>query len=144
MTRKVEYKLTNHVVSAKISERRSLTEIFKILGHGLYRPKKFSALTCKFQNPKATIIFFSTGNITIMGSESYYGALYVLNKVKQQLGIKFVEIKLNNIVAKFLINDVFAKSLDIQTFFLKNSGKCVEVIYCDILKNLLPTFNFAR
>lgn len=122
----VVYHRTNHVISIRTSGRKCLTEILKVLKCGTYNPKKFSALTFKVQNPKSTLIFFSTGNITLMGSPSYYGALYVLQYVKQLLGLTFVNVRLTNIVAKFSITTIFDKPLQIHNFFQENSDKSIS------------------
>lgn len=122
----VEYSKTNHVISVRMKGRKSLFDIFKILKSGEYKPKKFSALTFKVTNPKSTLIFFSTGNLTVMGSSSYYGTLYVLQYIKEKLGLEFVNIKLTNIVAKLSIQHIFKKQLNVQRFFLKNSDKSIS------------------
>lgn len=125
----VEYFRTNHVISVRTKGRKSLFEIFDVLKTGEYRPKKFSALTFKVSNPKSTLVFFSTGNLTIMGSYSYYGALYVLQYIKEKLGLEFINVKLTNIVAKLDINSIFDKPLHVQRFFLKNSDKSISNMF---------------
>lgn len=122
----IVYNRTNHVISVKTNGRKPLVEIFKTLRCGIYRPKKFSALTFKVSNPKTTLIFFSTGNLTLMGSPSYYGALYVLQYIKVKLGLELINVRLTNIVSKFSICNVFEKTLSIQRFFLQNSDKSIS------------------
>lgn len=122
----VKYSRINHVISARTDGRKSLIEIFKVLKSGIYNPKNFSALTYKVVNPKSTIIFFSTGNITVMGSSSYYGALYVLSFIKKKLNLKFINVRLTNIVTKLSIKGLFQQQLDIQKFFQKHSDRSIS------------------
>lgn len=127
----ITYKQSNHVILAQTNGRRDLVEIHDQLGMGKYRPKTYSALTQKFSNPKATSIIFSTGNITSMGCSSYYGAMYVLLKLKRELGLEFINVKLSNIVVGFSIKHM--GSLDLKTFYEKNQRFCtfdVEVFPC--------------
>ena len=122
----VNYSITNHVISIRTCGRKSLVDIFDQLKTGVYKPKRFSALTYKITNPKSTIIFFSTGNITLMGSPSYYGALYILNYIKNKLDLEFVNVKLTNIVSCFSIKDLFFKPLHVHSFFIKNSDRSIS------------------
>ena len=115
----ISYKQSNHVILAQTAGRRNLINIYNNLGYGKYRPKTYSALTQKFANPKSTVILFSTGNITSMGSSTYYGALLVLLKVKNQLNIDFLHVKLSNIVINFSVNQL--GKLDLDKFFERNS-----------------------
>ncbi len=129
--KEIIYKQSNHVILAQTYGRRDLVEIHDKLGMGKYRPKTYSALTQKFTNPKATSIIFSTGNITSMGCSSYYGAMYVLLKLKRELGLKFINIKLSNIVVGFSIKHL--GNLDLKLFYEKNQHFCtfdVEVFPC--------------
>lgn len=106
-------------------------EIHDKLKMGKYRPKTYSALTQKFSKPKATSIIFSTGNITSMGCSSYYGAMYVLLKLKRELGLEFIDVKLSNIVVGFSIKHL--GNLDLEKFYEKNQRFCtydVEVFPC--------------
>lgn len=127
----IVYKQSNHVILAQTNGRRDLVEIHDTLGLGKYRPKTYSALTQKFSNPKATAIMFSTGNITSMGCSSYYGAMYVLLKLKRELGLEFINVKLSNIVVGFSIKHL--GEVDLTKFYTKNqrySTYDVEVFPC--------------
>jgi TATA-box binding protein (TBP) (component of TFIID and TFIIIB) len=96
-----EYHKTNHVIIIKTHGRRCIKSAFDLLGYGEHTPKSFSALTLKHKNPSATIIMFSTGNITIMGPKTMWGAIYVLQKLKRKFDLKIIHIKLTNVVVKF-------------------------------------------
>lgn len=97
----VEYTKTNHVIIVKTHGRRSIKSAFETLGYGDHNPCRFSALTLKHRSPSATIIMFSTGNITIMGPKTFWGALFVLQKLKEKFNLKILHIKLTNVVATF-------------------------------------------
>ncbi len=97
----IEYHKTNHVIIIKTHGRRCIQSAFEVLGYGEHTPKSFSALTLKHKNPSATIIMFSTGNITIMGPKTMWGAIYVLQKLKRKVDLKIIHIKLTNVVVKF-------------------------------------------
>jgi TATA-box binding protein (TBP) (component of TFIID and TFIIIB) len=116
------YKQTNHVILAQTHGRRSLIGVFNKLGYGKYRPKTYSALTQRFINPKATAIVFSTGNITNMGCNSYFGALRVLLSLKRRLGLEFMNVKLTNIVVSFSTKEY--GTVDLLKFFEQNRGYC--------------------
>jgi TATA-box binding protein (TBP) (component of TFIID and TFIIIB) len=101
MIKAVEFEKTNHVIIIKTHGRRCIKDAFEKLGYGEHAPNTFSALTLKHKNPSATIILFSTGNITIMGPKTIWGALYVLQVLKEKFNLKIVHIKLTNMVVKF-------------------------------------------
>lgn len=102
MFKEVEYEKINHVIIVKTHGRRCIKSAYEKLGYGEHTPNKFSALTLKHKNPSATIILFSTGNITIMGPKTMWGALYVLQVLKEKFDLKIIHIKLTNVVVKFM------------------------------------------
>lgn len=114
------YKQTNHVILAQCHGRQSLVDVHKTLGYGQYRPKTYSALTQRFVNPKATMIIFSTGNITNMGCKTFFGALRVLLSVKQKLKLDIINVKLTNIVINFSFKEY--GDIDLDKFYDKNRG----------------------
>ena len=116
------YKQTNHVILAQCHGRQSLLDVFKQLGFGKYRPKTYSALTQRFINPKATMIIFSTGNITNMGCKTFFGAMRVLLNVKKKLQLDIINIKLTNIVINFSFKDL--GPIDLDKFYEENRGVC--------------------
>lgn len=116
----VSYKKINHVISVKTHGGIDLSEAFKIMRYGTLSPSTFSALTMSHKNPSATVIIFSTGNMTIMGCESFYAALYVLNFMKKKLDLRILSVKLTNIVAKFSTNE-YAKA-DVQKIYQNNQS----------------------
>lgn len=121
---KLFYRRINHVFSIRSSSRLSLSEIFSKLKTGSYNPQKFSALTFKISSPKCTIIFFSTGNITLMGGNSYYSSLYVLAKLKEKLNLRYINVKLTNILSTFSVKNIF--EFNLHEFYLKNIDKCIS------------------
>lgn len=114
------YKQTNHVILAQCHGRQSLVDVHNTLGYGQYRPKTYSALTQRFVNPKATMIIFSTGNITNMGCKTFFGAMRVLLKVKQRLKLDIINVKLTNIVINFSFKEY--GEIDLELFYKTNRG----------------------
>ena len=97
----VTWRVVNVVVVARLLKRLTLTDVYKKAKVGSYKPKNFSALQMKFSNPKATAIIFSTGKITVMGSRDVYSAFNVLRKIRQLIGVEFVNVSISNIVVNF-------------------------------------------
>lgn len=91
--------------------------MYEVLRTGVYCPNKFSALSLKTENPHVTIILFSTGNVTAMGCTSYFGMLYALHQVKRKLKLRFLSVKLTNIVANINLNEIFGRAVDLPKFF---------------------------
>ena len=130
---KIIYKQSNHVILAQSAGRRHLLNVYTKLEYGKYRPKTYSALTQKFINPKSTLIVFSTGNITSMGSSTYYGALLVILNLKEKLNIQFLNVKLSNIVVCFSLKDFGILNFNLEHFFEKNCEQStydLEVFPC--------------
>ena len=96
--KEVEYIKTNHVMIVKTQGKRCVKYAFGKLRYGEHTPNRFSALTLEHQNPSATIIMFSTGNITIMGPKTKWGALYVLSLLKDIFDLEIIHINVANIV----------------------------------------------
>ena len=99
--KEVEYIKTNHVMIVKTQGKRCVKYAFDKLRYGEHTPNRFSALTLKHQNPSATIIMFSTGNITIMGPKTKWGAMYVLSLLKDTFDLEIIHINVANIVVNF-------------------------------------------
>lgn len=136
----IEYTQTNHVIISQINERQCLSDTLNALGFGNYRPKTYSALTQKFSNPKSSAIIFSTGVITSMGCPSFYEALYVLLKIKRELGVNFVNIRLSNIVVTFSIKSLGVLNLEkFQSVNQSSSTLNMEIFPC--LTFIIPDTN---
>jgi TATA-box binding protein (TBP) (component of TFIID and TFIIIB) len=101
-----------------------------MLQYGEHAPNKFSALTLKHKNPSATIIMFSTGNITIMGPKTRWGAMYVLATLKRKFDLKIINVNVTNIVVKFtqLVGNNTRTNMDITALYNWNQKDCD----CDI------------
>lgn len=88
---------------------------------GTTNPRTFSTLTIKTTNPKATIIIFSTGNITVMGCNTKWGILYALYQLKELYPeLVYTDIRITNVVAKFNLPNV-----DVGKFFTENVQNCI-------------------
>jgi TATA-box binding protein (TBP) (component of TFIID and TFIIIB) len=119
----IEFTKTNHIITIKTHGRRSLKNTFNILGYGTYSPIKFSALTLTHKNPSATVIIFATGNITIMGAPNFWGAMYVLLYLKRKLSLKFITIRLTNVVVKLSI-EKFKNTVKINKLYEWDQSNC--------------------
>lgn len=119
---------TNHVLSVKTIGRRDLAKTFHKLKYGNYSPKTFSALTLTYKDPDVTIICFSTGNFTIMGTTTYHGALLALYRLKKSLNLNITSVKLTNIVFKFDISNFKKDQYTISDVYASNMKNAV----CDI------------
>lgn len=65
----IEAQVRNIVAIKKMSERLDLEEIAN-KHQSIYEPEQFPALIMKLNNPKATLLIFSTGKIVIAGTKS--------------------------------------------------------------------------
>lgn len=111
-----EFQTLNYVVSARAFGRVNLDIVRDRLGCGSYRPKRFSALSIKFVNPKASVILFSTGNITVMGAQSRFAALYVLARLRSIIDFDIIQTTVLNIVAKFW----YGKIIDLDKLYSRH------------------------
>lgn len=119
----IEFTKTNHIITIKTHGMRSLKDTFQQLGYGTYSPVTFSALTLKHKNPSATVIIFSTGNITIMGAPNFWGAMYVIQYIKRKLNLKFITVKLTNVVVKFSIKSL-KERVEINRLYEWDQSNC--------------------
>lgn len=129
----VEYEKINHVIIVKTHGRRCIKSAFEKLRYGEHTPNSFSALTLKHKNPSATIIMFSTGNITIMGPKTLWGAMYVLEVLKQKFDLKVIHINVTNVVVKFTASK---SSMNIKDLYNWNKRDCD----CDV--DLFPSCTY--
>lgn len=129
----IEYEKINHVIIVKTHGRRCIRNAFEKLRYGEHTPNSFSALTLKHKNPSATIIMFSTGNITIMGPKTRWGALYVLQTLKQKFDLDIIHINTTNVVVKFFQK---SKSMNINELYNWNKKDCD----CDV--DLFPSCTY--
>lgn len=119
----VEFFKTNHIITVKSHGMRNLKDTFNTLGYGTYSPVTFSALTLKHKNPSTTVIIFSTGNVTIMGAPSFWGAMYVLQHIKRKLSLELIMVKLTNVVVKFCIK-ALKESVEINRLYEWGQKNC--------------------
>lgn len=122
--KKIEYIKTNHIITIKTHGMRNLKDTFDILGYGTYSPLTFSALTLKHKNPSATVVVFSTGNITIMGAPNFWGAMFILQHIREKLNLKILNIKLTNVVVNLNIK-MFNDNVKINNLYEWDQSKCV-------------------
>lgn len=133
--RQIEYCKTNHVMIVKTQGKRCVKEAFEKLKYGEHTPNRFSALTLKHQNPSATIIMFSTGNITIMGPETEWGAMYVLSLLKDVFDLEIININIANIVVN-MTQPREKSAMNINDLYKWNKKDCD----CDI--DLFPSCTY--
>ena len=118
MDNTIIYKQTNHVFLAQTCSKKNLRDVQSTLGYGRFKPRTYSAVTQRFCNPKATIILFSTGNTTSMGSTTKFGALRILLMLKKKLNLTYTHIKLTNVVTTIDISK--HQKVDLDKIYNKN------------------------
>lgn len=134
---RVEYFTSNHIIVIKTHGRRCIRQTLRTLGFGKYTPTGFSALIAKFKYPNATAIIFSTGNITIMGPKTYWGAMYILDYLREKLDIHIASIKLTNVVVRMKAAAIIPPPIDLDDIFMWRRGNSV----CD--KELFPSCTYS-
>ncbi len=102
----VDYKIENVVatVTVEITEKIDLNQIARKLEDVEYNPERFPGLVMRIENPKATILVFSTGKMVVTGLRRASEADKVVEKVIKNIkkaGIKVANptITIQNIVA---------------------------------------------
>ena len=68
--RRREIRIVNVVASTRIQGKLDLEKLAFMLKHVDYEPETFSGLVYRRQNPKATLIMFTSGKITSVGARS--------------------------------------------------------------------------
>ena len=121
------YKVTNYVTIADTPFRHDLARYVKEKGEGSYIPSEYTAMTQKFNNPKSTVIVFSSGNMTVMGASSRFNSLNRLLDMKIAHNFPCFNVRITNIVCtcKF-------PPIDLREFYLFWS------IYCLYEPRLFP------
>ena len=117
----MEYRKTNYVITIKTSGAKDIKGMYYRHCIGTTNPRTFSTLTIKTTNPKATIIIFSTGNITVMGCDTKWGVFYTLHQLRTLYPeLIYTDIKITNVVAKFEL-----PKRDITKVFHDNIQRCI-------------------
>lgn len=109
----MEYTKTNYVITVKTSGANDVKSMYFRHRVGVVKPN-YGQLTIKTVNPKATIIIFSTGNITIMGSHTLWGVKYALHKLQGLFPeLVYTDIHVGNVVTTFNMTS----KIDLLQFF---------------------------
>lgn len=102
----LDYKIENVVatVSVEITEKIDLNQIARKHADVEYNPERFPGLVMRIEEPRATILIFSTGKMVVTGLRKASEAPKVVEKVVKNIhkaGIKVTnpEITIQNIVA---------------------------------------------
>lgn len=102
----LDYKIENVVatVSVEITEKIDLNQIARKHADVEYNPERFPGLVMRIEDPRATILIFSTGKMVVTGLRKASEAPKVVEKVVKNIrkaGIKVSnpEITIQNIVA---------------------------------------------
>lgn len=117
----LEYTVYNIFCTAQCGNQLFLQDIFRKLGHGKYSPGNFSAIPVRFTNPKTTFTIFSSGHITSIGSVDVYSTLYLLDILRELLGIDLIYVRVCNLLGNFYID----KQIDRQKVFEENRDTCI-------------------
>ena len=108
---KYSYKIENVVatVNASLDEKMDLNIIARKYSDVEYNPERFPGLVMRINEPKATILVFSTGKMVVTGLRRAEEALDVVNEVinrisKCKIKISDPQIIIQNIVASGDLN----------------------------------------
>lgn len=123
----IYYKITNYVTIADTPYRHDLAQYVRDAGEGSYSPSDYTAMTKKFDNPKSTVILFSSGNMTVMGATSRFNSLNRLLDIKLAHNFSCFNVRITNIVCTCTFSPV-----DLREFYLYWS------IYCLYEPRLFP------
>lgn len=99
------FKVVNVVVSTKATEHLDVELLASRLPYSTYEPEVFPGLVQRRRNPKATIILFSTGKITSVGSKSENAAREsirtTVSEIMREIGRTIIleEMRTENVVA---------------------------------------------
>lgn len=118
---KNNFTITNHVIVVETRTRNDLTQLLERFGYGSYKPNIYSALIRKTEHDKNTLLIFKSGNMTSMGSESFFYALRELQMLKYKYNIDMVQIEVTNIVAKSSVD----LPCDIHEIYERNKNVCL-------------------
>ncbi|MBN1802780.1 MAG: TATA-box-binding protein [Candidatus Lokiarchaeota archaeon] len=106
LEQEIDYKIENVVatVTVEIDEKIDLTQIARKQAEVEYNPEKFPGLVMRIEQPRATILIFSTGKMVITGlrnaSEAEEVVLQVIKNMKKaDIDISKYAITIQNIVA---------------------------------------------
>ena len=111
MPKKTEIKIENIVGKTRLGVKINLREIVKKIPQIEYNPESFPAATLKFENPKASILIFSTGSMVCAGAKSFEEVKHAFHRIKQKLrenGYKDIfdgETEISNMVASASIGE---------------------------------------
>ena len=94
----IYYIITNYVSIADTPFRHDLARYVRNSGEGSYNPSEYTAMTMKCENPKSTMIFFSSGNMTIMGATSRFNSLNRFLDMKIAHDFSCFNVRITNIV----------------------------------------------
>jgi len=99
--------IVNVVVSTKLNQSIDIEKLARILPRSYYEPEIFSGMIYRRENPKSTIILFSTGTITSVGTKSEKLGRNCINatvfEINQKLKVSLKPRKLStvNVVALY-------------------------------------------
>ena len=85
-------------VSLNIENKINLDKIIQDNINAEYNPEKFPGLIIRLEEPKATIILFSTGKMVITGLKDVYAVEKVVEKmikIMQGIGIMIIDYQLS-------------------------------------------------
>lgn len=121
MSKRHNYKVQNIVIKATLSKGVVIKDVIDKLDFGQYDPSKFSAITCRFNNPKVTINIFSSGVMILTGVKYVHSAHYVLFKLREILDVSYINVEVINMLATLNLG----RTLDIGTIFERNRNSCI-------------------
>jgi transcription initiation factor TFIID TATA-box-binding protein len=100
-----EYKIENVVatVSVEIDEKMDLNTIARKYSDVEYNPERFPGLVMRIQEPKATILVFSTGKMVVTGLRDASEAETVVDDVIKRISKCKIKISKPNIIIQNIV-----------------------------------------
>lgn len=83
-----DFRVVNVVASTQLDATLDLASIYRMLGHAQYEPEIFSGLIYRRENPKATVILFSTGKVVSVGTTSQEEAREAIEVTIKEVGMQ--------------------------------------------------------
>lgn len=106
-------KIVNVVVSTKFNSKINIEKIAKTLPKSIYEPEIFSGLIHRRINPASTMIMFSSGRITSVGTKNekdgknnIWSTLFDIEKI-MNVSIKPTKFSTVNVVAMLSLNETY-------------------------------------
>lgn len=125
--RKIEIKIVNVVASTKIKHKLDFNQLINCFNNVQYEPEIFSGLVYRRNNPKATMIMFSTGKLVSVGTTSKKLAIDSIHETLKE--IEAINGKKTSIEPINIVNVVAVADTNKKINLRKSIMRLKNVIY---------------